>query len=117
MLVKFLALGSQVSACKTVLWVYDPVLRPYPNILHPYSTDRALGDYVSAFPAGMNVAATWDRNLARLRGEGMGAEHRNKGVDVQLGPVCGPLGRSPEGGRNWVSRNIRVPWVVMLTPF
>lgn len=31
----------------------------------------------------------------------MGSEHRDKGVDVQLGPVSGPLGRSPEGGRNW----------------
>ena len=31
----------------------------------------------------------------------MGAEHAGKGVDVQLGPVAGPLGRSPEGGRNW----------------
>jgi len=31
----------------------------------------------------------------------MGSEHRGKGVDVQLGPVAGPLGRSPEGGRNW----------------
>ncbi|KIX06192.1 uncharacterized protein Z518_04166 [Rhinocladiella mackenziei CBS 650.93] len=58
-------------------------------------------DYVSAFPAGLNVAATWDRNLARIRGQAMGEEHRAKGVDVQLGPVCGPLGRSPEGGRNW----------------
>ena len=51
----------------------------------------------------MNVAATWDRNLARLRGEALGSENRQKGVDVMLGPVCGPLGRSPEGGRNWVS--------------
>ena len=31
----------------------------------------------------------------------MGFEHRGKGVDVQLGPVAGPLGRAPEGGRNW----------------
>ena len=31
----------------------------------------------------------------------MGAEHAAKGVDVQLGPVAGPIGRSPEGGRNW----------------
>ncbi len=22
-------------------------------------------------------------------------------VDIQLGPVAGPLGRAPEGGRNW----------------
>ncbi|KAL5450728.1 hypothetical protein PMIN06_006459 [Paraphaeosphaeria minitans] len=31
----------------------------------------------------------------------MGVEHRGKGVDVQLGPVVGPLGRNPKGGRNW----------------
>ncbi|KAI3394221.1 hypothetical protein diail_2996 [Diaporthe ilicicola] len=58
-------------------------------------------DFVSVFPAGVNVAATWDRNLAYLRGQGMGEEHHDKGVDVQLGPVAGPLGRAPEGGRNW----------------
>jgi hypothetical protein len=28
----------------------------------------------------------------------MGQEHRGKGVDVQLGPVVGPLGRNPKGG-------------------
>lgn len=31
----------------------------------------------------------------------MGQEHYGKGTTVQLGPVCGPLGRAPEGGRNW----------------
>lgn len=31
----------------------------------------------------------------------MGEEHRDKGVDVQLGPVAGPLGKYPDGGRNW----------------
>jgi beta-glucosidase len=31
----------------------------------------------------------------------MGQEHKGKGVTVQLGPVAGPIGRSPEGGRNW----------------
>src|SRR2546423_1403868 len=36
----------------------------------------------------------------------MGEEHRGKGVDVQLGPVCGPLGRAPAGGRNWVGVGI-----------
>ncbi|KAL8763834.1 MAG: hypothetical protein Q9184_000430 [Pyrenodesmia sp. 2 TL-2023] len=60
-----------------------------------------LTDYNSAFPAGVNVAATFDRGLAYARGQAMGQEHRGKGVDVQLGPVAGPLGRSPEGGRNW----------------
>lgn len=31
----------------------------------------------------------------------MGGEHHGKGVDVVLAPVAGPLGRSPEAGRNW----------------
>lgn len=67
--------------------------------------DSPLGvrdtDYNSAFIAGGTIAASWDRKLWRQRGVDMGAEHRGKGVDTQLGPVVGPLGRSPEGGRNW----------------
>ena len=31
----------------------------------------------------------------------MGREAYAKGVTVLLGPVAGPLGRMPEGGRNW----------------
>lgn len=31
----------------------------------------------------------------------MGEEHRDKGVDVQLGPVAGPLGKFSDGGRVW----------------
>jgi beta-glucosidase len=58
-------------------------------------------DFNSVFPAGVNVAATFSRGLAVARGAAMGAEHRDKGVDVQLGPVAGPLGRAPAGGRNW----------------
>ncbi len=61
----------------------------------------SIADYNSAFPAGVNVAATFSRGLAYARGQAMGAEHRGKGTDVQLGPVAGPLGRAPEGGRNW----------------
>ncbi|TLD36524.1 glycoside hydrolase family protein [Venturia nashicola] len=67
--------------------------------------DSPLGvrfaDYASAFPAGGTVAASWDRNVWYQRGHDMGSEHRAKGVDVQLGPVVGPIGRSPAGGRNW----------------
>ena len=60
-----------------------------------------VADYNSAFPAGVNVAATFDRGLAYARGRAMGQEHQGKGVDIQLGPVAGPLGRAPESGRNW----------------
>ena len=31
----------------------------------------------------------------------MGQEFKGKGAHVALGPVAGPLGRSPYGGRNW----------------
>ncbi|KAK6520542.1 hypothetical protein TWF506_000794 [Arthrobotrys conoides] len=60
-----------------------------------------FGQYSSAFPAGVTIASTWDDDLAYARGLAMGVEHRGKGVDVQLGPVSGPLGLFPEGGRNW----------------
>lgn len=58
-------------------------------------------DYNTVFPSGVTAAATWDRALIYARGLAMGQEHRGKGSTVQLGPVCGPLGRAPEGGRNW----------------
>ncbi|KAF2114535.1 beta-glucosidase [Lophiotrema nucula] len=60
-----------------------------------------FADYVSAFTSGGTVAASWDRGEWYRRGYQMGTEHRKKGVDVQLGPVVGPLGRNPKGGRNW----------------
>lgn len=67
--------------------------------------DSPLGvrdtDFNSAFSAGVTVAATWDRQRAYNRGFDMGSEHVGKGTDAQLGPVVGPIGRSPEGGRNW----------------
>ncbi|KAF4553311.1 Glycosyl hydrolase family 3 C-terminal domain-containing protein 5 [Elsinoe fawcettii] len=58
-------------------------------------------DFASVFPAGLTVAAAWDRGLARLRGQQIGAEFVGKGSHIALGPVAGPLGRSPLGGRNW----------------
>jgi beta-glucosidase len=53
------------------------------------------------FPAGLTVAASWDRALAKQRGVYMGSEFKDKGANVALGPVAGPLGRSGYGGRNW----------------
>ncbi|KAJ6533509.1 beta-glucosidase [Mycena capillaripes] len=59
-----------------------------------------LADFVSAFPAAINVAATWDVDLIEARGKAMGSEHRGKGVNVQLGPMTN-MGRQAAGGRNW----------------
>ena len=58
-------------------------------------------DYNSVFSSGQTVAATFDRGLMYARGYAMGQEHKGKGVTVQLGPVAGPIGKAPEGGRNW----------------
>ncbi|KAF2875437.1 beta-glucosidase [Massariosphaeria phaeospora] len=67
--------------------------------------DSPLGirfaDYVSAFSAGGTIAASWDRGEFYRRGYQMGEEFAGKGIDILLGPVVGPLGRSPKGGRNW----------------
>ena len=66
--------------------------------------DSPLGvrflNFVTAFPAGITVASTWNRTLFRLRGQAMGAEFRGKGINVALGPVMN-MGRNPQGGRNW----------------
>ena len=51
----------------------------------------------TAFPAGVQAAATWDKALIRQRGVALGAEAKALGVHVQLGPVAGPLGKIPQG--------------------
>ena len=44
---------------------------------------------VTAFPAGVQAASTWDRSLMYARGNALGAESKGVGVHVQLGPVAG----------------------------
>ncbi|KAK3377960.1 beta-glucosidase [Podospora didyma] len=58
-------------------------------------------DFVSSWPAGIHVGASWNKALAHQRGLGMGGEFRTKGVNVLLGPVVGPVGRVVLSGRNW----------------
>lgn len=58
-------------------------------------------DFVNGYASGIHIGATWNRNLTHQRGVDMGGEFRTKGINVQLGPVVGPLGRVAEGGRNW----------------
>lgn len=65
----------------------------------PLAIRQAL--YASVFPAGVTTAASWDKSLMNLRGVYMGQEFRDKGANVALGPVAGPLGRTPYAGRNW----------------
>ncbi|KAJ3570339.1 hypothetical protein NPX13_g5759 [Xylaria arbuscula] len=58
-------------------------------------------DGISVFPAGITIAATWDRDLMYRRAVAIGEEFRAKGSHVALGPTMGPMGRHARGGRNW----------------
>jgi beta-glucosidase len=58
-------------------------------------------DFVSAWPSGLHVGATWNKGLAAKRAAGMAGEFKKKGANVLLGPVVGPLGRVVVGGRMW----------------
>ncbi|TIC62413.1 glycoside hydrolase family 3 protein [Wallemia mellicola] len=57
-------------------------------------------EQASAFPAGINVAASFDKDLAYQRGLAMGTEFKEKGAHVALSPSI-DFGRNPTGGRNW----------------
>jgi beta-glucosidase-like glycosyl hydrolase len=58
-------------------------------------------DNVTAFPAGITVGATFNKDIMYRRGRAYGEEARKKGVNVILGPGVGALGKIPAGGRNW----------------
>jgi beta-glucosidase len=59
--------------------------------LHGYSDG-------TVFPAPINLAATWNPDLARRTGAAIAAEMRAAGVDMVLGPVL-DLAREPRWGR------------------
>ncbi|KAI9258827.1 glycoside hydrolase superfamily [Phascolomyces articulosus] len=56
--------------------------------------------FASAFPAGITIAASFDKDALRERGQDMGAEFRGKGAHVQLGPAMN-IARVAKAGRNW----------------
>ena len=60
-------------------------------------------DHNTAFPAGITVGATWDKDLMYRRSVAIGEEFRGKGVNVALAPSVGPLGRKARGGRSMQS--------------
>ncbi|KAK5132211.1 hypothetical protein LTR08_009271 [Meristemomyces frigidus] len=60
-----------------------------------------FADNATAFPAGITVGATWNKDLMYERGRAHGYEARMKGIHILLGPSMGPLGRLPAGGRTW----------------
>ncbi|KAK8062193.1 hypothetical protein PG997_014290 [Apiospora hydei] len=61
------------------------------------------GRGVSGWIAAQTLAASWDPELIEKQYGAMAREFRSKGYSMQLGPVTGPMGRSPLGGRNFES--------------
>jgi beta-glucosidase len=57
-------------------------------------------DNVTAFPAPITLAASWDVSLARQYGVMLGSEARGKGVEVLLGPMMN-MARAYQAGRNF----------------
>jgi len=54
----------------------------------------------TAYASGVSLAATWDTDLARKLGEGLGHDARARGVNFLLGPGVN-ISRSPLAGRNF----------------
>jgi beta-glucosidase len=54
----------------------------------------------TTYPAGVALAATWNPELARAEGEGLGRDARSRNVNFLLGPGVN-IARSPLAGRNF----------------
>lgn len=109
-LVKEMSLIEKVNITTGTGWSQDLCVGatgPARNVGFPplCLQDGPLGlrfaDHSTAFPAGITVGATFNRDLMYKRGRAHGLEARLKGVNVLLGPAMGPFGRMPAGGRNW----------------
>lgn len=61
---------------------------------------RNHAPHSTLYPSGILTAATWDRSLARLVGEGLGLDSRARGVSILLGPGVN-IYRAPLCGRNF----------------
>ncbi|OBK15831.1 glycosyl hydrolase [Mycobacterium asiaticum] len=58
------------------------------------------GDFATALPAGLALAATFNPRLARAAGAVIGTEARTRGLNVQLAGAMN-LARDPRNGRNF----------------
>ena len=86
--------------------VDDFFIRGYPDLGWPRlkMADGPMGvrnwGPATAFPAGIGLAATWDPDMARAIGVGLGRDARAKGVHFLLGPGVN-IYRAPMNGRNF----------------
>ena len=86
-LVLLLASSSQVClfTCTLLISTVTQYARgPTGLCLHDGPLGIRFADRVSAFPAGITAASTWDHDLILARAEALGAEFRGKGVNVRI---------------------------------
>ena len=86
--------------CRCIFLTFHLVLSLYLRYLQDSPVGVRFSDFVTAFPPGINAAASFNREIMRTRGLFIGREHRGKGVNVALGPMMN-MGRVAQGGRNW----------------
>lgn len=105
-----MTLPEKVNVTTGTGWMMGPAVgntAPAINVGFPalYLQDGPLGirftDNATAFPAGITVGATFNKDLMYQWGNAHAIEARKKGINAILGPCIGPLGRMPAGGRNW----------------
>ncbi|KAG6260188.1 hypothetical protein E4U49_005140 [Claviceps purpurea] len=73
----------------------------YSGTIAPIPRLNFSGMCLSDSGNGLRNMIFWNKALTRKRGAAMGGEFGRKGVNVFLGPVVGPAGRTVRGGRNW----------------
>ncbi len=66
----------------------------------PYGVRSNAGFPSTTYAAGISLAASWDRELAKRVGEGIGRDARARGIHYMLGPGV-DIYRSPRNGRNF----------------
>ncbi|KAG1341058.1 hypothetical protein G6F62_005205 [Rhizopus arrhizus] len=107
--VQQMSLQQKVNITTGIGWETGPCVgnsgrTTNPNFPELCLQDSPLGvrfaDGVSSGVAGINAAASFDKEAIRRRGEYMGAEFRAKGIHAQLGPSMNMM-RCPTSGRNW----------------
>lgn len=64
-----------------------------------HGSDRIVST-ATAYPTGVSMASTWNRDLIERVGIGLAEETRHLGCNILLGP-CVNIVRSPLGGRNF----------------